>query len=175
MVVKVTLKRAPAAADMPPSSPGEGCGLLLSRLARATNQALACALSDLGLRSQQFAILHLLTQGGPASQTELADELGVHASNLVRLLDELAERGLVVRRRDPRDRRRQIVVPTKAGAQMLARAEQVTAEVESDLLASLDASEQRQLKSLLARLAARSCGRSPAQGCSGGEASPGSH
>jgi DNA-binding MarR family transcriptional regulator len=158
MMVKVTVKRGPVEPARNASGGSEGCGLLLSRLARATNQALACALSELGLRSQQFAILNLLVQGGPAAQTDLADQLGVHASNLVRLLDEMEESGLLARRRDPRDRRRQLVVPTRAGAEILTRAEQMTAEVERGLLSPLSPSEQRQLRGLLGRLAADRCG-----------------
>lgn len=162
----MTVKRARSEPVGRPGG-GEGCGLLLSRLARATNQALACALAELGLRSQQFAILDLLVEGGPAAQTDLAVQLGVHASNLVRLLDEMEERGLLARRRDPRDRRRQLVVPTRAGAEILTRAEQITAEVESELLSPLSRSEQRQLRGLLSRLAADRCARSlsdPAEG-----------
>jgi DNA-binding MarR family transcriptional regulator len=158
MVVKVSVKRAHAEAAGRPGG-GEDCCLLLSRLARATNQALACALSELGLRSQQFAILDLLVEDGPAAQTDLAVQLGVHASNLVRLLDEMEERGLLVRRRDPRDRRRQLVVPTRAGAEILTRAERTAAEVEHELLSPLSRSEQRQLRGLLGRLAADRCGR----------------
>ena len=149
---------------VPPSeveSEAEGIGLLLSRLARAANQSLACSLGDLGLRGQQFAILHRLAETGPASQAELAATLRVHASNLVRVIDELEDEGLVGRRRDPGDRRRQLIGITAAGARMLGRAEQIAADTERELLAPLGTAERAQLRRLLAKLAGHSCAAGP--------------
>lgn len=138
----------------------EGVGLLLSRLARAANQSLACSLGELGLRGQQFAILHRLAESGPAAQAELAATLRVHASNLVRVIDELEAEGLIGRRRDPGDRRRQLIGITAAGARMLGRAEQIAADTERELLAPLSASERTQLRRLLGKLAGHACGAS---------------
>lgn len=138
----------------------EGCGLLLSRIARAVNRSLARSLGELGLRSQQFAIIHRLADSGPASQAELAGALRVHASNLVRVLDELEAAGLIGRRRDPLDRRRQLIGVTAAGARLLGRAEQIAADTERDLLVPLSAAERAQLRRLLAKLAGHSCASS---------------
>ncbi len=156
MVVKVSITARPGH-GCEASADDEGCGLLLSRLARAANRSLARSLGELGLRGQQFAVLHRLADSGPASQAELAGALGVHASNLVRLLDEMEEDGLLARRRDPGDRRRQYIVLTEGGARMLNRAERIAAQTERELLAPLSAGEQRQLRGLLGKLAAHSC------------------
>lgn len=157
MVVKVTVKRlrTPATGDRVGDA---GCGLLLTRLARAANRSLACSLGELGLRAQQFGVLHLLADSGPMSQADLADSVRVHASNLVRLLDELEEAGLIERRRDPSDRRRQLVGLTDAGAAMLRRAERAAAEAERELLAPLSPLEQEQLQHLLGRITTHACG-----------------
>lgn len=136
---------------------GEGCGLLLMRLARAANRSLACSLEALGLRSQQFGILHRLARYGPASQSELAAGLRLHASNLVRLLDELEHAGLARRERDPHDRRRQVVAITSSGKRLLSRAADAAEQTERELLAPLDPAERRQLQGLLGRLAANAC------------------
>jgi DNA-binding MarR family transcriptional regulator len=169
MVVKVTVSRARAArraaaetagasgSDVCAARAGEGCGLLLSRLARAANRALAADLADLGLRSQQFGVLHLLAEAGPLSGAELAAALRVHASNLVRVLDELEESGMVRRERDPADRRRHRVVLSERGADLLARAERIAGEIEDELLAPLDESESAQLRELLGRVATHAC------------------
>jgi MarR family transcriptional regulator, lower aerobic nicotinate degradation pathway regulator len=152
-----TSKAPRAVRASPPAEGSEGCGLLLMRLARAANRSLACSLEALGLRSQQFGILHRLARHGPASQSELAAGLRVHASNLVRLLDELERIGLVRRERDPLDRRRQVVAITPAGNRLLARAAEAAEQTERELLAPLDPTERRQLEGLLGRLAAHSC------------------
>ncbi|MGB6424009.1 MAG: MarR family transcriptional regulator [Solirubrobacterales bacterium] len=159
MVVKVTVKRVRAPAPAPGAGVADaGCGLLLTRLARAANRSLACSLAELGLRAQQFGVLHLLADSGPMSQADLADALRVHASNLVRVLDEIEEAGLIERERDPEDRRRQRVVLTAAGGVVLSRAESLAAEAERELLAPLSRAEQAQLRHLLGRITTHACG-----------------
>lgn len=160
MVVRVAVQRAQSSGPE-----AEGCGLLLSRVARAANRSLACALGTLGLRGQQFAVLHRLAEAGPLPQADLAASLRLHASNLVRVLDEIEELGLVGRERDPTDRRRQLVALTPAGAAMLRRADRIAAETERELLAPLNAAERAQLRSLLARVAAHACAYKTGEGC----------
>jgi DNA-binding MarR family transcriptional regulator len=177
MVVKVTVSRARTSHRATAGTPGAagsdacaargtgGCGLLFSRLARAANRALAAELAELGLRSQQFGVLHLLAEAGPLSGAELAGALRVHASNLVRVLDELEESGLIRRERDPEDRRRHRVVLSGRGADLLARAERIAGEIEDELLAPLDESERAELRELLGRVAAHACGASAPGAC----------
>lgn len=161
MNVKVTIRRQEPAAGAATGDCGqEGCGLLLTRLARAANRSLAVALDDLGLRAVQFGVLHRLAEGGPAAQGDLASGLRVHASNLVRVLDEMEAEGLVSRERDPGDRRRQLVVLTAAGAAVLRRAEAIAMQTELELLAPLTPAERRQLRGLLDRMATHACERS---------------
>lgn len=137
----------------------ESCGLLLTRLARAANRSLAAELEAIGLRSQQFGVLHRLADAGPSSQAELAASLRIHASNLVRIIDELEAAGLLARRRDEEDRRRQVVGVTRAGFNLLQRAERAAADTEAELLAPLSAAERAELHGLLSRLAGGPCGR----------------
>jgi len=158
MNVKVTIERPQATTSASQADCGaESCGLLLTRLARAANRALALALEELGLRSVHFAVLHRLADAGPSSQAELAAGLRIHASNLVRVLDELEAEGLIGRERDPADRRRQVILLSSAGARALRRAEAAAAQTEAQLLASLSPAEQAQLRSLLGRVAAHAC------------------
>jgi MarR family transcriptional regulator, lower aerobic nicotinate degradation pathway regulator len=161
MVGKVAVKRG----QPPGREAEEGCGLLLSRIARAANRSLACALGGLGLRAQQFAVLHRLAEAGPSPQADLAASLRLHASNLVRVLDEIEELGLVARERDPADRRRQLVVLTAAGAAMLRRADRIAAETERELLAPLSGAERAQLRALLARVATHACATKTGGAC----------
>ena len=136
---------------------GEGCGSLLARVARMSGQALGSALEALRMSGHEFAILHRLEQGGSVHARELSRTLRVHPSNLVALLDQLQADGLIARRRDPSDRRRQIIKLTPAGTKRLRLATAAAAEAEQELLSPLSAEERRQLHSYLEQLADHAC------------------
>src|SRR5919204_4770011 len=99
-----------------------GHAMLIFRLARVTGYRLSQALTGLEMRTNEFAVLHHLHQAGPLSQQELGGALRINPSNLVGLLDALEADGLVVRPRDPADRRRHLVGLTPAGHKRPARA-----------------------------------------------------
>jgi DNA-binding MarR family transcriptional regulator len=65
------------------------------------------------------------------------------------MLDEFEERGLAERRRNPSDRRASAVHLTEDGREQLARALELSKEVERRLLGPLPAAQRRQLHALL--------------------------
>jgi DNA-binding MarR family transcriptional regulator len=71
------------------------------------------------------------------------------ANNCVLLLNELEEAGWTERRRDPEDRRRHVVHLTDEGREALGRAREAQTSLEDEMLASLDAEEREQLRTLL--------------------------
>ena len=109
-------------------------------------------------------MLHHLQQAGPLSQQELGSALRINPSNLVGLLDALEGDGLIVRPRDPADRRRHVVELTAEGRRRLAEAKRAVATAEQDLLAPLTEVERVQLKGVLERLASHTCSRPVAEG-----------
>jgi DNA-binding MarR family transcriptional regulator len=72
---------------------------------------------------------------------------------MVYLLDELEDRGLVRRTRNPEDRRAFLVRLTRAGEQLRQRAAGGLAEQADVLLQPLSSAERRQLIELLAKVA----------------------
>ena len=138
-------QRNPAAGSCSPASPA----------CRA--RALGRSLDALGMTGHEFAILHRLEQGGSAHGRELSRTLRLHPSNLVALLDQLEVDGLIARRRDPSDRRRQLIKLTAAGTKRLRRAEAAVAEAERELLSPLSAEERRELHMYLERVAEHAC------------------
>ena len=102
-------------------------------------------------------MLHHLQQAGPLSQQELGSALRINPSNLVGLLDALEADGLIVRPRDPADRRRHLVELTADGQRRLAEAKRAVAAAEQDLLAPLTEAERVQLHGVLERLASHTC------------------
>jgi DNA-binding MarR family transcriptional regulator len=95
--------------------------------------------------------LKLLCEHGPANQQGLADALSLDPSNVVGLLNELEERGLITRRRDPSDRRRHIVELSASGESELGLAYARLACVEDALFSALSAEERDTLYVLLVR------------------------
>jgi MarR family transcriptional regulator, lower aerobic nicotinate degradation pathway regulator len=126
---------------------------LLKRLGfRAKEQALE-AYEQTGLSPYHHAVLLALDEDSHDTQGAIADSLAYDRGQLVGLLDELEEQGLVERRRDPGDRRRQLVRLTPDGRRTLRRLRALSHRLEDDLLAPLSEVERKQLHDLLLRLA----------------------
>jgi DNA-binding MarR family transcriptional regulator len=68
-------------------------------------------------------------------------------------MDELEERELVERKRDPNDRRRHLVRLTPDGKKTVKRLRTLSRQLENDFLAPLDEEERAALHVLLLRLA----------------------
>ena len=111
---------------------------------RHTKNEVERALAEENTTIREYWILSCVT-AQPCSQTQLATLLAIDASDMVRLIDSLEGHGWVTRDRDPKDRRRQIVTPTKKGTKAHA---ELAARVAAAEERALDASSQKQLKSL---------------------------
>jgi DNA-binding MarR family transcriptional regulator len=126
---------------------------LLKRLGMRAKEQSLVAYEEAGLHPYHHAILAALAEGSRETQGAIANALGYDKGQLVGLLDELEDGGLIVRERDPADRRRHVVEMTPAGRKALARARRLSARLEDEFLASLDEKERTQLHSLLLHLA----------------------
>jgi DNA-binding MarR family transcriptional regulator len=126
---------------------------LFASLGREMTARVRRAMRPLGLGAQQFLVLRQLDTLGQASQSELADALGIDPSNLATLANDLAGRGLVDRSRDAADRRRYVLRLSRPGERLLRRTEGAIAAAEDELLAPLDDEQRAHLHALLRRLA----------------------
>ena len=145
------------ATPISPTYAGAGTSQLLSRLARATGARMRRELEGAGISRREFAVLDRLASTGPIPQQQLGQDLHIHSSNLVAVLDELSERGLVRRPRDPAHRRRYRLKLSDDGEKALRSARAAAAEIERTMLEPLDAAERRQLKDLLERVTVVAC------------------
>jgi len=126
---------------------------LLKRLWMSAKERSLTAYEEAGLHPYHHAILAALDAGSHETQGSIADALGYDKGQLVGLLDELEDAGLIERRRDPADRRRHLVEMTPTGRKQLDRLRRVSAQLEDEFMAGLDDGERRQLHELLLRLA----------------------
>ena len=142
-----------ASATRLPQELVESTTFLLKRLGFAAKDRTLAAYEETGLHPYHHAVLLVLDEGAPETQGSIADTLGYDRGQLVGLLDELEERELVERKRDPNDRRRHVVRLTPAGKKMLRRLRTLSGQIEDDFLAPLDEEQREALHSLLLRLA----------------------
>jgi len=102
----------------------------------------------LGMKLKQLITLELLANKEGCLQQELGATLMIDPNNCVLLLNDLDERGYVERQRDPRDRRRHIVVITADGLKALDKAQDKLEALEGEVLANLDEDERGRLRDL---------------------------
>ncbi len=126
---------------------------LLKRLGFAAKEQALDAYEQAGLHPYHHAVLAVLDEGSRETQGAIADALGYDRGQLVGLLDELEEQGLIERQRDPADRRRQSVRMTADGKRALAKLRTLALKLENDFLANLDDGQRSQLHDLLRQLA----------------------
>ncbi|QND47202.1 MarR family transcriptional regulator [Rhizobium lusitanum] len=80
-------------------------GFLLHDVARLLRKRFEQRAKDLGLTRSQWQTLAYLSNNEGIHQAGLAEMLEIEPITLVRILDKLADRGLVERRQHPNDRR----------------------------------------------------------------------
>src|SRR5713101_4712943 len=95
--------------------PGPPLGRELARTAKAVGRAFNGALVEAGGSLPIWLVLSSLKGEQWRTQHELARAVGIEGPTLTRHLDSLERAGLVVRRRDPSDRRAVQVELTAAG------------------------------------------------------------
>jgi DNA-binding MarR family transcriptional regulator len=145
-------EQSPRPAD-PALKPESSVAFLLVQLGFHLAGRFGELLAPLGLEQRHAGMLVRLAENDGKSQQAIAELLGVNATRMVFLTDELEQLGLVERRRNPADRRSHALHLTEAGRAMLARIGQVTAAHEADVTASLSDAERTELAALLRRIA----------------------
>jgi DNA-binding MarR family transcriptional regulator len=136
----------------PDSAPPGSAGFLLSRVGTAVQAGFKELIGQWDIRPQQFAILRALSAAGEAFQQELCQSLGIDSGNMVELVDGLEAREFVLRRRDPRDRRRYLLAMTEEGQTAFAAMTKAVDEYDAQFLKPLDQGEQAALVLALTKL-----------------------
>lgn len=130
----------------------ESIGLLLHDTARAFRYRFDAMARELGVTRQQWRALYHISRHEGLNQAELADLLEVERITLCRMVDRLADAGLVERRADPKDRRvwrLHLLPPAHAIVDRLA---EIGMELEREALSALSETERMQLVESLKRL-----------------------
>jgi len=126
---------------------------LLAQLGAYASSQFAKRLEPLGFTPAHAGIFRIIAAIPGLSQQELAAKLGMHASRLVAVIDDLEKRGFIERRPSNTDRRLYALHLTKSGKEQLAAIGAIAREHGRDLLDALSDEERSTLTVLLERVA----------------------
>jgi DNA-binding MarR family transcriptional regulator len=135
----------PAPEGRLPSALRTRTSYVLTKLTALTRQQCADQVAAVGLNQHQHAILCCLAEFGPACQKDIAVHLGIDVGDIVAFVDGLQHKKLILRERDERDRRRQILTITAEGLRVLREAEELLDAAEPGVLAALTDAERAAL------------------------------
>lgn len=124
-------------------------GYLLLKAGTQFHTVIDEALASLDLNGRQLLVLTFVGTEEHLSQKMLATRLGLDPTIVVALVDELEDRALLARERDPDDRRRHRLRLTPAGRKLHAKAVRTVTDAERGFLAPLDRAERAELRRLL--------------------------
>jgi MarR family transcriptional regulator for hemolysin len=127
-------------------------GLRLAEVARDVGRAFDDALASEGGSRPVWMVLLAVKSGAAASQQQIADHIGIRGATLTHHLSGMEERGLVVRTREPGDRRTQVVRLTDEGESLFVALAGAAQEFDRRLRRGLSTGEVAQLDALLQRL-----------------------
>ncbi len=133
------------------AEPQRHVGYLIRR-AQQRHVAAWTRIASSEISSVQYTILVVLDRLGEASQRELCDEVDLDRSTIADLVKRMERKGLIARRRDPADARRNTVTLTDAGRSERARLRPLVDQVQDALVASMSPNERRALRAGLIAL-----------------------
>lgn len=122
--------------------PGDFPGFLFWRASLRWQRRITSALRPFDVTPVQWMVLVgawlMELEEAPPSQRELADHQGVDVMMTGQVLTTLEKRGLVVRRRDPGDKRVRRVSVTAEGADLAQRSFGVTAVADAEFFSQIE-------------------------------------
>lgn len=124
----------------------------LIRRAQQRHAALWVESVSARVSSVQYAALETLAGAPGASQRELGEELGLDRSTIADLVRRMEASGLLVRRRDDADRRRNTLELTARGAAEYEALRPAVDAIQVRLVEGLGADEAARLRGLLLRV-----------------------
>jgi DNA-binding MarR family transcriptional regulator len=112
------------------------------------------AVSGTGMRQVLFGILSVVSANPGINQGEAGRALGIKRANMVSLINELVDAGLLDRQTDAGDRRAFALSATPKGTKMLSECLRRITDHEARLLAEFSAADRAKLIDLLRRIEA---------------------
>jgi len=84
-------------------------------------------------------LFYLRQEGNGVNQKELARTMGIEGPSLVRLLDNLSDKDLILRKIDSSDRRSKTIHLSKSASKLLMKLDQLALEARQEILGDIPA------------------------------------
>jgi DNA-binding MarR family transcriptional regulator len=127
---------------------------LLSQLGVHIAEDFVVRLRPHGVGPRTYAVLMALAADDGRSQRQLSEQLGIHRNAMVSVIDDLEQRGLVVRQPHPGDRRAFAVTLTDAARELLPALDAHGRAQERAITESLTDDERAEFLGLLQKVSA---------------------
>lgn len=125
----------------------------LIRVAQQVHTRLWTEHASAELTAPQHAVLAALAEEPGIDQRTVGERASLDKATMAELVSRLVRRGLVLRRRDPADGRRNLLALSPAGAHLLDQVGAGVRQVQCQLLGPLEEAERERLVELLAAVA----------------------
>ncbi len=111
-------------------------------------------LKEFGIYEPQYNVLRILrgATGKPVSVNNILEKMVQPSSNVTRIVDKLAARGLVDRQLCPDDRRKMDITITEAGKELLKKLDAKVHKLHEPMMQNLTQKEAVKLKDLIRKL-----------------------
>ncbi len=133
-------------------SMGEFLGYCLYKLAIRFRSNMDQGFAKHHLLAPQAGMLTLLQKSGSMTQVELGSYLAIDKATMVRFLDDLENKKLLVRKPHISDKRAKVLELTSKGQQVIKEIHKIRKEIENKTLSSLTKAEISQFKKLISKL-----------------------
>jgi len=127
-------------------------GFLVHDVARLMRYRFDFRARSLAVTRPQWRALFTIAVNEGMTQAALAERLDVERITLCRMIDRLADAGLVERRADPKDRRVWRIHLLPAAYPIVDQLAAIGAEIEAEALSVLSPEERETLRDMLTRL-----------------------
>jgi len=124
----------------------------MMRATDAVTKRMHRHLVDTGLTLSQFGVLEVLYHKGPLCQRDIGQKILKTSGNMTMVIDNLEKRELVVREKDPADRRRMLLKLTEKGLDLIQALFPKHAAVAAETFAVLESNELVTLGKLLKKI-----------------------
>lgn len=134
------------------SSPDEPLPRVVVLTGKAIREYFEGALTEAGASLATWVVLYGVERGGWDNQRDLAKDLRIEGATLTRHLDRMERDGLIVRTRDPDDRRQIRVELTTEGGALYRRLKTVARKTGKRATDGLSADDRANLRRILGRI-----------------------